>query len=382
MASSRDLISPSSQEAVIVGPPVFPQEVFALILEHLEPVEHSARHDARLNDARLKAESAQRELGYRMQRVCTAWWVLGRRIAWSSVTYFWNANDYLIEGLLMRPELAREIRELAFRPSHSKLGGPRASIDRRRRAPDKVVKLIEMCSTRLDVLSVYTPYTGPEDPTFWPRIFSSAMTTTLRDLAILARVPSEEVMVKLVRGLAAFTNVRRLTLAIFDSSGWQPRTLDAALLGRLGAFDRLEKISFVSIGQDGQLPFFVEYMASLPALEEAFFEPRPREDAEPLLTLARSPVSLGRLLEKMPPRIKLYSVGGGLFFVNDLGLPTASLPHSPQPEVRLQLSLKIDGAQMARAAVLVRRTNANGVQLWSILPKKDNSAVGDQAGRA
>ncbi|GAA5847013.1 hypothetical protein JCM9279_006992 [Rhodotorula babjevae] len=375
MASSPDLISPSNQEDVIVGPPVFPQEVFVLILEHLELVSAS-------DDEALEAESAQRELGYRMQRVCSAWRLGGRRIAWSRLTCFWRADDDLIEGLLVRPELAREIRELAFRPSSSELGGPRASIDRRRLAPDKVVKLVEMCSTRLDVLFVSTPYTSPEDPTIWPRIFSSVMATALRNLSVLSLVGSEEVRVKLLRGLPACTNLRRLTLNILDWPKYQRRAWDAAFLGWLGAFDRLEKISFVSIGQDGQLPFFVEYMASLPALEEVFFEPRPRGDVENRTTLAPSPVSLGRLLEKMPPRIKLYSVGGGLFFVDDLGLPTASLPHSPQPEVRLKLSLKLKGAQKARRVVLVRRTSANGDQLWSILPKKDKSAVGDQAPRA
>jgi len=397
--------------------------VFDLILSHLEPVPPLYATDPH-------AESAQRELGYRMQRVCPAWLIGGRRIAWSRFTYFWNADDDLINGLLERPNFAGEIRELSYQYIlMSEARGPTASIRRRRDATLKVVELIEMCSARLETLSVQMRSTSSEVPIDWARIFSSTMASTLRSLSIRVSVGSEEVLVKLVRGLAAFTNLRRLILSVHGSSQWQPRargadvqpvlsasrlpvetlildhwgegpptlpiltgelltalldtakTRDLTLslsghkiddLAWLGAFDHLEVVDLAASPDaeplKSQIPFFVEGIASLPALQTVYISPLPREDLVNRTDLAPSPVSLGRLLIRMPPRIKRYTVGGGVFFVEDVGLPTVALEHRPRPDVRLVLSLKLKGTEKARPVELSRRTNTNGVKIWSIVP--------------
>ena len=187
-----------------MGPPVFPQEVFDLILSHLQHLEDIPFSYA----TALHAESAQRELGYRMQRVCSAWVIGGRRIAWSRFTYFWNADDHLINGLLERPNLAGEIRELFYeRSPTSGPRGPPASIRRRRDATLKVVELIEMCSARLETLF----FDCPEDNLdLWAQVSSSVMAATLRKLDLIVNVNDEADLFILVRVLGKFVSLRDL----------------------------------------------------------------------------------------------------------------------------------------------------------------------------
>ena len=110
-------------------------------------------------------------------------------------------------------------------------------------------------------------------------------------------------------------------------------------------------------------------MSTLPLLKTVFIEPRPAGETPHGIALEPSPVSLGRLLMRMPPSIEFYSLGGGVFFVDDVGLPLVSLRRHPWPEVSLELSLKLKGTEKARPVELSRRTNTDGVQLWSIVPE-------------
>jgi len=406
-----------------MGPPVFPQEVFDLILSHVQHLEDIPFSYA----TALHAESAQRELGYRMQRVCSAWVIGGRRIAWSRFTYFWNADDHLINGLLERPNLAGEIRELFYeRSPTSGPRGPPASIRRRRDATLKVVELIEMCSARLETLF----FDCPEDNLdLWAQVSSSVMASTIRKLGLVAHVNNEADLFILVRSLGEFVLLNGLFINIYSSREWptstaqttirpapttsrlpvarftlqqpfsnasgpsiSPADLFASLLNPeqlqtleldisardmqnldwVGAFRRLEFISLSVLdlsrgGLTTRLSFLVDTLSTLPVLKTVFIEPSPAGETPHGIALEPSPVSLGRLLMRMPPSIGFYRLGGGVFFVDDVGLPLVSLRVRPSPQVSLKLSLKLKGTEKARPVELSRRTDTNGVKLWSIV---------------
>ncbi|GAA5913022.1 hypothetical protein JCM8208_005671 [Rhodotorula glutinis] len=427
MASSPDLISPSSQADIIAGPPVFPQEICNLILEHLEPIPVSVA-------TAVQAESAQRELGYRMQRVCPAWWLGGRRIAWSRFTQFWNGDDYLINGLLTRPHLASEIREIMFQhsPLDANAVNSTSSIPTRRRATLTVVALIEMCSARLEILYFFCP---ADNLDLWAQATMSFMAATLSKLSLRVTVTDAADLFDLVRGLGELVRLNDLFIVIDGDREWAPSgppeaqqkgiqsaptssllpvarfTLrhPGALASRLSiapgevlasfldpeqlqslALEVSERESLDWVGAFRRLRFIS--LACFEAHRDPTFLPRrhhldapcsrkgrPAASTKYSTQLAPSPVSLGRLLDKMPPRIKFYSFGGGVFFVDDIGLPGLPRKQRPRPDVRLKINVKLKGTKV-RPVALYRRTEADGTKTWSILPELILGGVKDSVG--
>ncbi|KPV73790.1 uncharacterized protein RHOBADRAFT_45751 [Rhodotorula graminis WP1] len=405
----------------ITGPPIFPQEIFNLILEHLENIVHPLSRDAP-----LEAEADQRMLGDRMKRVSPAWLTGGRRIAWSRVTCFWDVEDKLVKFLFEQPALAREIRELLFQPGEH-CPTRTAPGDHRRQTVD-VVELIKTCSGRLDKLFFVCPV-GDHD--LWAQVTSSVMAATLSELSLLVDYSNDALLFELRQGLAHFVRLKILGVIIETDRGLsarrsvaqpapiairlritrftfehvvkratsssvlassffaqllEPERLhslalkvslqEAEQLNWIGAFRRLRFISLSCAPWSpnfrpvtAHIALFAEAIASLPELGTVRINPAPARDLSSDSPPVPSPVPLSHLLAQMPPRIKTYRIGGGVFFTDNVGLPGIPRHQWPPPDVCLKLSLKVRRDWTARLVRMYRRTGPDHVQTWSILPE-------------
>ncbi|GAA5901763.1 hypothetical protein JCM8208_003579 [Rhodotorula glutinis] len=394
--------------------PRLPTELIVTILGHLEHVEPGD-------------EPRQRRIGSRIARVGRAWLQAGRRIACAHVAMEWN-DDYLARHLLKHPDLRKEVCALFFhsdKPSYTSVASASS-----RRSAVIMVELIEKCSPRLKTLHFQFPVDGLD---LWTRITSSAVASTLRELNISAGFGSEDALLHLLGGLAVFIGLEELNIFIEDLPEWDPtvgyselvpkanargglpvrtfsfwhnvvESIPSLVVGNLlaslldtkklsslelrlggygaehlewvGAFRRLTSI-FLSAAHIeplvDELPFFVDAISSLPRIRRGFIDPEPGKDERNGTALVPSPVPLADLLDKVPPCIELYCIGGGVFFNEDLNLPLASDSDSQEPDVRLQLSLKLKSAKKARPVELVGHVQSNDLILWSIGPKRSFS---------
>ncbi|GAA5847004.1 hypothetical protein JCM9279_006987 [Rhodotorula babjevae] len=396
-----------------------PRELLDQVFGHLE-----LSMDSEDRPKIFKAEIKLRKLGTNVSLVCKAWHLAGRRVAWSQVTCLWD-DGRLVEFLLKdeNDKIVKEIRKLVLiQPVQ---GMQSSTSDLHRRAAVDFVRLVERCSTRLNVLKCRFP---EEAPALWARLATATSAASLRTLELATPISSDDAFLSLSRALAKFSQLKALTVYPSLCPGWQelrssspsepapvvpalsvtdlvlyPRgdrtvqpTLamgphlaslldsdqlrslylrtsarDAAALTWIGQFRNLEhiflNISMTITPRGPTISYFVEVVSSLPVVRRVFVGSDPGEDAKRGMRLEPSPISLGRLLAKLPPRVEYYNIGGGVYFVEDLGLSMVAEDRLPTPEFHLNLNLKLEQDKEARPRTIFRRTQADGRQSWSRL---------------
>ncbi|GAA5901765.1 hypothetical protein JCM8208_003580 [Rhodotorula glutinis] len=410
LAPSR-VIAPQPPNPALPSPRL-PQELIDLIFKHLELPERPDDYEAC-----LEVESEQRRLGTRIECVCKAWQLAGRRIAWSRVSCTQGDDDYIFKGLLTRPQLVKEICALCSEPASPSADPQSASTDL------QAVELIEGCSSRLKYLAFGL---AQNNPALWERVSSSTMAPTLRELDVRTWIDSEEGLLSLMRGLAKFNSVAGLHLPIIDCTTWDSSAAFAdverpPILGHLpvetfvlshkpweeragtllasklliplfnkgalrtirldlskpeidnlawvGDFCGLESLTLASTS--GRLlatefVYFIYVIASVTSLKEARIDPEPGV-VEDGAALARAPVSLDDLLTLVRPSVEYLRIGGGFVFIDDkLERAYAPREHPPCPSTALDAFVKLKYENEADSIPLDRRIGPDGTQAWWI----------------